>query len=336
MGLAAVGCQFSPTEPFRGFDEQGSRIVGHFEAGSTGGGALTLPGASAATTGVEGITVTVVEQPSLTVTVDRNGGFTLVGVPSGAFTLVFQVGGQTIGEIRFVDVRRNQAIRITVVLTNGEVVLVAEDRDEVSFSGECPRGPGFWCQNKDGKNPNLSKDEFDEFAEDAATLLKDVPALDTAEEIAAAVCNTGNQFARHLASLALNLAADTVETSTALQNEPYGTVGAAFNAAVAHLSGSSRLSGSDAERLKDVMDRINNAQNIEGCNQLPEDDDDPDDPEEQPVPPTEAPSSGKITICHIPPGNYNARRTLSIDASAWPAHRGHCAQGQCDFQGSCN
>jgi hypothetical protein len=38
------------------------------------------------------------------------------------------------------------------------------------------------------------------------------------------------------------------------------------------------LGSSQQEALKDVMDRINNAQNIEGCDQLPEDDDDPEPP----------------------------------------------------------
>jgi len=44
---------------------------------------------------------------------------------------------------------------------------------------------------------------------------------------------------------------------------------------------------------------------------------------------------GKAIVCHIPPGNYNARHTITIDASAWPAHQGHCAQGTCDYIGSC-
>ncbi len=47
------------------------------------------------------------------------------------------------------------------------------------------------------------------------------------------------------------------------------------------------------------------------------------------------PSSGEMTICHIPPGNYSARHTITIDVSAWPAHQGHCAQGTCDYIGSC-
>jgi hypothetical protein len=337
VALAALGCQFSPTAPFSGFDDRGSRVVGHFESGSSGGGALSLPGqaATSAITAVEGIIVTTRERPSLTATVDGAGRFTLVGVPSGSFTLVFQLDGRTIGEISLRDVSTNQGIKIVVVLTVvGEVVLVSEERDRVSVSGECPRGPGFWCQNQSGNNPNLSREDFETFADEAAELLKDIDSLNTREEIAGAVCNTGNQFARHLASLALNLAAEMVEQDTTLIGEQtYGTVGEAFDAAVKHLSGANPLSGSQAEALKDVMDRINNAQNVEGCNQLPEDD--PTDDDQPPPPPTQPPPSGQLTICHIPPGNYNARHTMTIGASAWPAHQGHCAQGVCDYQGSC-
>ena len=49
----------------------------------------------------------------------------------------------------------------------------------------------------------------------------------------------------------------------------------------------------------------------------------------------QAPPSGELTICHIPPGNYDARHTITIDPSAWPAHQRHCAEGTCDYLGSC-
>jgi len=39
---------------------------------------------------------------------------------------------------------------------------------------------------------------------------------------------------------------------------------------------------------------------------------------------------GKITICHIPPGNRSARHTISVGESAWPAHQGHG-----DHRGAC-
>ena len=52
-------------------------------------------------------------------------------------------------------------------------------------------------------------------------------------------------------------------------------------------------------------------------------------------PPVIPPPSGEMTICHIPPGNYNARQTITIGVSAWPADQGHCAQGTCDYIGAC-
>ena len=341
--LAASACQFTPTAPFQGFDGQGSRVEGRFDVSGTSmpaRSALRLNATASATASVEGIVVTIQERPSVTATVDRDGRFTLSGVPSGSFTITFVRNGITIGQIDLQYVRKNQAIRITVVLiSDDEVVLVKEERDEVSFSGECPRGAGFWCQNQSGKNPNLSRDDFLEFAKDAATLLKDVEALNTSDEVAAAVCNTGNQFQRQLASLALNVAAKTVTLDTNLVGEraPYAKVRDVFNAALAHLTGSNRLSSSEQQALKDVMDRINNAQNVDGCDQLSDDDDDdePDD-ETPPPPPTVPPSSGSLTICHIPPGNYDKRHTITIDASAWPAHQKHCSQGRCDYVGACN
>lgn len=47
------------------------------------------------------------------------------------------------------------------------------------------------------------------------------------------------------------------------------------------------------------------------------------------------PPPGEMTICHIPPGNFSARHTITIDASAWPAHQRHCAEGTCDYIGPC-
>ena len=39
---------------------------------------------------------------------------------------------------------------------------------------------------------------------------------------------------------------------------------------------------------------------------------------------------GKITICHVPPGNASARHTITVGESAWAAHRGHG-----DSRGAC-
>lgn len=52
-------------------------------------------------------------------------------------------------------------------------------------------------------------------------------------------------------------------------------------------------------------------------------------------PTTTTPGTGpapeaQVTICHIPPGNPSKRRTLTIGASAWPAHQAHG-----DTEGAC-
>ena len=50
-------------------------------------------------------------------------------------------------------------------------------------------------------------------------------------------------------------------------------------------------------------------------------------------PTTTSPTDGeeqKVTICHKPPGNPGKGKTLSIGASAWPAHQAHG-----DTQGAC-
>jgi hypothetical protein len=302
--LALAACGFSPTAPFSGFDGQGTRLNGSFDSTvGTGDG-----GPSTAAT-FQGLTVSLAERPSLSTAVASDGRFALAGLPSGAWSLLFSRSGQTVGEVRLTSVRKNEGITIVVGQTpDGEVVLLSQQRDHVSFEGECPRGAGFWCQNQGGKNPNLSAEEFQKFAGEAAGLLKDVPALDTREEVSAAVCDTGDQLLRQLATLALNLAAKTLTRETALNGEPYATVGAAFDAAVNEAKSPS-LSREDRNALKDVLERINESQNTGIC-QDSEDDDG-------------APASGKMTICHIPPGNPGARHTLVIDASAWPAHKAH-------------
>ncbi len=38
---------------------------------------------------------------------------------------------------------------------------------------------------------------------------------------------------------------------------------------------------------------------------------------------TQGTAEAKVTICHIPPGNPAKKHTISIGASAWPAHQAH-------------
>jgi hypothetical protein len=63
-----------------------------------------------------------------------------------------------------------------------------------------------------------------------------------------------------------------------------------------------------------VLERINENENTGLC---PDDEDDDDGDDDG------APASGKMTICHVPPGNPENKHTLEIDASAWPAHQAH-------------
>lgn len=309
--LAVAACGFSPTDPFEGFDGKGTRVHGSFD-----GSVATADGPTAAAVNVQGLSVYVAERPSLAVAVSGDGRFTLAGLPSGAWTLVFTRDGQVVGQIRFSSVRRNQGITIVVSLTtSGEVVLVQETRDQVSFAGagECPRGAGFWCQNKDGQNPNLSAEEFRAFSTEAATLLAGADGLASAGDVADAVCQTGDQLRRQLATLALNIAAGTIEKEDALVNEPgYGTVGDALAAGVKALDSGTQ----ERNAVKDVIERINENENTTGCEDA-EDDDDADGDDDG------VPTSGRMTICHIPPGNPNAKHTIVIDASAWPAHKAH-------------
>jgi hypothetical protein len=46
--------------------------------------------------------------------------------------------------------------------------------------------------------------------------------------------------------------------------------------------------------------------------------------------PTDPTAEAQVTICHIPGGNPSKRRTLTIGASAWPAHQAHG-----DTEGAC-
>ena len=51
--------------------------------------------------------------------------------------------------------------------------------------------------------------------------------------------------------------------------------------------------------------------------------------------PTAEDSSGKITICHVPPGNPANAHTLVVGASAWKGHSRHPGDhlGACEGQG---
>jgi hypothetical protein len=136
----------------------------------------------------------------------------------------------------------------------------------INSGPECPgaRTPGFYCQNQDGDNPNLTLAEFNDIAAEAAAILQSLDAL-AGTTIAQMVCFRGNQapedqLLRHLAALALNLAANLIDETTPLSDGTFPTVGDALAAAilVANDPGATR---DDRNAVKDVLDDVNNNAN---------------------------------------------------------------------------
>jgi hypothetical protein len=78
MGLA---CDFSPTAPFAGFDDKGSRVSGIFESEAS---ALTQ---SVAQGTFDAMVVFVKQKSDLTDSVESNGSFNIAGIPQGTLTL---------------------------------------------------------------------------------------------------------------------------------------------------------------------------------------------------------------------------------------------------------
>jgi hypothetical protein len=320
VAIVAAGCGGSILSS----SDSPASLTGRVTGAPVGGGSATASAASSAARAT--VTVTVEEDPSLTASVGADGTFTLRGLPANGFTLIFRWGREE-ARLRLTGVRGGQRITITVRLSGGQAVLLEDQRDGESDS-TCARGAGFWCQNQDGGNPNMTAAQFRDRAERAAQLLAAVPHLNSASEIAAAVCNTGDQLSRQLATLALNLAAELVDSTTPLEDEefrgrPLATVADALAAGIQVANGSQPVSRGERNEIKDVLERVNENQNTDspcGADEDPEE----EEPEE------DSDDGATMTICHIPPGNPSARQTLVIGAAAWPAHRGHG-----DYQGAC-
>ncbi len=138
--LAVSGCDFSPTEPFGGFQEEGARLSGSFTSGSVAAatGSLKSRTASAASA-ADALTVVVYdlngnELGSVDVV---DGGFTLRGLPE-TFVLVFKdESGNTLGDpMTFAGVKPNQEVEIVVDIVDGEVVLIEEKRTGIGHPGD--------------------------------------------------------------------------------------------------------------------------------------------------------------------------------------------------------
>ena len=123
------------------------------------------------------------------------------------------------------------------------------------------RTPGFYCQNQDGDNPNLTMKEFEELEAEASSILSSLDVL-AETTVGEGVCSTGNklpvdELVRHLAALSLNLAANLIDESTPLTGGSFPTVGDALIEAIT-VANDPAASKDDRNRIKDVLDDINN------------------------------------------------------------------------------
>lgn len=124
--LCAAGCDYNPTAPFEGFNQEGAGVVltGRI-AGQATGQALHALSASADTMTVVVLDESGAEVGRLEVT---NGTFTLRGLPEGRFTVEFYQGADKIGSLTFDSVLPNQEIEIVVSVEGGTVRLLEEKR----------------------------------------------------------------------------------------------------------------------------------------------------------------------------------------------------------------
>jgi hypothetical protein len=105
--------------------------------------------------------------------------------------------------------------------------------------------------------------EFEILVDAANAILGPVEGL---TDIGAAVCFKGNklpedQLLRHMAALALNLAANLISESTPLTDPPdFATVGEALAAAIA-VANDPMATKQERNAVKDVLDQINNNEN---------------------------------------------------------------------------
>jgi hypothetical protein len=125
------------------------------------------------------------------------------------------------------------------------------------------RSPGFYCRVTDKPHPDMEDGEFQGLVTTANTILGPVEGL---TDIGAAVCFKGNklpedQLLRHLATLALNLAANLISENTPLTDPPeFATVGEALTAAI-EVANNPTATRQKRNAIKDVLDQINNNEN---------------------------------------------------------------------------
>ncbi len=152
LTFAAVACDFSPSAPFAGFDEeqqQGATLNGQFQQTGVAGSSQqsVAPGynaqrtfATASDTDAVAATAVIVYDANGSeigsVDIDADGSFTLRGLPE-SFTLEFvDANGIPLGKrIEFDGVKPNQEIDIVVAMVDGGVVLLEESRTGIDHEG---------------------------------------------------------------------------------------------------------------------------------------------------------------------------------------------------------
>ncbi len=148
--FAAAACDFSPSSPFEGFDEEQSQ-------GATLHGQIQQSGVAAVSQ--QSVTLGYNAQRSLatasdgdeltatkvivyvdaieigSVDIDADGSFTIRGLPA-SFILVFvDANDRPLGEEAFDGVKPNQEIDIVVTMVNGTLTVVEETRTGIDHEG---------------------------------------------------------------------------------------------------------------------------------------------------------------------------------------------------------
>jgi len=280
LTFAVAACDFSPSSPFAGFEEeqqQGATLHGEFQqsgvaavsqqsvaAGYNAQRTLATASNTEELTATAVIVYDAVGNEIGSVDIDTDGSFTLRGLPE-YFTLVFvDTNGVPVGEpMEFDGVKPNQEIDIVVAMVNGEVVLLEESRTGIDHEGS-------------------SGIEINGTAE---KVVIDAPPN----------MITGSLYVNeyHVLTRAGETSIRKGQQSLTLED---------IRGKQVHVRGV--FEGEDVFAFEIKL-------------QEEEEEDDLDD-------------GAKVTLCHIPPGNPSKAKTITVGASAVPAHLAHG-----DYLGAC-
>ena len=239
-------------------DSQGVSLRGTV-AGFAAASSADVAGTSSS---VDGITVTVQENPAITTKVGSDGTFTLRGLPEGSFTLVFTSStGAVLGTLKFTELKPNQELTITIKVSDNAVTLLDERRNGIGHGGIEIEG---LVREVGVVNPN-------------ADSTFNIEGYRVVARPGVTAIRQGNR--------SVSVTDVTVGQRVHVKGEWLPAAAGSSQLVLAH---EIKLQGGD---------------------------DDDDDGE---------PGEAKITICH------KGKNTLSVGASAWPAHQAHG-----DTKGAC-